>query len=338
MAIKSIHDLKQDSSNPNKGNKKGRELIRTSIKKFGAGRSILVDKNGVIIAGNNVQQAAEEAGMEIKVVKTTGNELVVVQRTDVDINTPEGRELSLADNVAAKTNITWDKKVLSREFKDFELKTWGIKPVAEPIKSTPIKWMPAYTFNSTNEWDIPDLLPNLQAPAGIIHPFVPWGTQKRGSSAGSIHFYVDDYRFQTIWDNPGQVVNSGCAVIVEPNMSTDDYVPHAYSLFLVFKKRWFARLMQERGISVFVDVHVASKDREINFLGVPKGWKSFATRGYADDIPMLIEDIEAAAEFAGDGFNMVVYGGGAKCEKVARDRGCQYIKPFTSKHQDNGKG
>ena len=196
--------------------------------------------------------------------------------------------------------------------------------------------MPTMRFKSGNEWDVPDLLLEGAASGAIIDPIVPWGTQKRGSAAGTIHFYVDDYRFQTIWDDPGQVLKSACAAIVEPNMSTDNYMPLAYGMFLIFKKRWFARLMQEQGIQVYVDVHVADKFREFNFLGVPEGWKSFATRGYADDIDSLIKDIDTAKAFAGGPVNMIVYGGGATCQKVAQDHGCVYLKPFTSKHNNNG--
>lgn len=338
MGIKTITDLKQDTSNPNKGNKKGRALIKESISKFGAGRSILVDKNGIVIAGNNVHSAAMEAGLDVKIIKTTGDQLVVVQRTDIDINSPEGRELSLADNVAAKTNITWDKNVLKKEFKEAELKQWGLKATGTFIKSTPISWMPTLRYKSSNEYEVPDLLLEHAATSGITDPFVPWGTQKRGSSAGSIHFYVDDYRFQTIWDNPAQVISSGCVAIVEPNLSTDNYMPMAYGAFLVFKKRWFARFMQEQGINVYVDAHVADKFREINFLGVPAGWTSFATRGYADDISGLLKDIQSAKDFTGGSINMIVYGGGKGVEKVAIEEGCTYLKPFTSKHQDNGQG
>lgn len=334
MAIKSLNDLKQDQANPNKGNKKGRALIKESITKFGAGRSILVDKNGVVIAGNNVHKAAVEAGLDVKVIKTTGDQLVVVQRTDIDINTPEGRELSLADNVAAKTNITWDKKILRSEFKEVALQEWGVSGFDKGIKSTPIRWMPTMRFKSSNEYEVPDLLLERAANSAIVDPFVPWGTQKRGSSAGSIHFYVDDYRFQTIWDNPDQVINSGCAVIAEPNFSTDEYMPLAYGLFLVFKKRWFSRLMQESGLRVYVDLHVTDKFRDINLLGVPSGWNAFSTRGYADDIENLLKDIEVAKGIAGtEQINMIIYGGGKACRKVAEDHGCIYLEPFTQKHK-----
>jgi len=45
-------DLIHDDKNFNKGSEAGAKLIKKSFEKFGAGRSILLDKNNRIIAGN----------------------------------------------------------------------------------------------------------------------------------------------------------------------------------------------------------------------------------------------------------------------------------------------
>ena len=41
-----------DSRNANKGTERGLALLDKSLRQYGAGRSILVDKNGRVIAGN----------------------------------------------------------------------------------------------------------------------------------------------------------------------------------------------------------------------------------------------------------------------------------------------
>ena len=46
-----INDLVQDKRNFNKGNEQGQELMERSFKEMGAGRSILIDRNGHIIKG-----------------------------------------------------------------------------------------------------------------------------------------------------------------------------------------------------------------------------------------------------------------------------------------------
>jgi hypothetical protein len=46
-----IEELAQDSHNFNKGNEQGQQLMERSFKELGAGRSILLDRNGNIIKG-----------------------------------------------------------------------------------------------------------------------------------------------------------------------------------------------------------------------------------------------------------------------------------------------
>src|SRR2546430_526200 len=84
--ITSVADLLQDEHNLNLGTERGEQAIEQSFKLHGAGRSILVDKNGRIIAGNKSQKAALKAGItKARVVETAGDELVVVKRTDLDL-------------------------------------------------------------------------------------------------------------------------------------------------------------------------------------------------------------------------------------------------------------
>ena len=93
-----INDLIPDDKNFNKGNEQGQELMERSFKELGAGRSILLDRNGNIIAGNKSQRAAIAAGIKrVRVIETTGDELVAVKRTDVDIDSAEGRKMAVLD-------------------------------------------------------------------------------------------------------------------------------------------------------------------------------------------------------------------------------------------------
>ncbi len=110
--IKSIKDLAFDDKNINKGSEFGSSLLAKSLQEVGAGRSVLADKNGVLIAGNKTVEAFGAAGnTKIKVVETTGDELVVVQRTDLDINSPEGAKMKVLDNTVSKHNYIEDAEV-----------------------------------------------------------------------------------------------------------------------------------------------------------------------------------------------------------------------------------
>ena len=126
-----LHDLIQDDRNLNKGTERGQQLIEKSLREFGAGRSILLDKNNRIIAGNKTHKNAELAGLDdVIIVETDGTKLVAVKRTDVDLDTKKGREMALADNATVKVDLQWDTEELNAVTEDFGIDTeeWGVIP------------------------------------------------------------------------------------------------------------------------------------------------------------------------------------------------------------------
>jgi len=106
--------LRFDDKNANRGTERGRELVRKSLQKYGAGRSILVDKNGKVIAGNKTLEQAIAEGIEIEMVKSDGKRLIVHQRTDLDLDKdPAARELAIADNRTSEIGLDWDFDLLA---------------------------------------------------------------------------------------------------------------------------------------------------------------------------------------------------------------------------------
>ncbi len=103
-----------DARNANKGTRRGADIILNSLKKLGAGRSIVLDKNGRIIAGNKTAEQAAKAGLDdVLVVKTDGKRLVAVQRMDLDLeNDARAMELAIADNRAGELSLDWDAEAL----------------------------------------------------------------------------------------------------------------------------------------------------------------------------------------------------------------------------------
>ena len=129
-----IGALIPDDKNLNKGTEYGQHLIENSMRQFGAGRSILLDKNNRIIAGNKATENAGAVGIEdVIIVETDGTKLVAVKRMDIDLDSKEGRELALADNATQKANLAWDEgmiKEVSAEY-DIEIENWGVQDFAE---------------------------------------------------------------------------------------------------------------------------------------------------------------------------------------------------------------
>ena len=125
-----IEELEQDSRNFNKGTEEGKRLMEKSFSELGAGRSILIDRGGRIIAGNKSQQAAIAAGIKkVRVIETDGTELVAVKRTDIDIDSADGRRLALADNLTTQVNLSWDEtelRAVGEDIPDFDVGDFGV--------------------------------------------------------------------------------------------------------------------------------------------------------------------------------------------------------------------
>ena len=104
-----IKDLQFDDKNFNKHTQKGMGLLEKSLRNYGAGRSILIDKNNKIIAGNGIVESAGQVGLEdVQIVETDGTKIVAVKRTDDDLDSQQGREMALADNATAEADLEWD--------------------------------------------------------------------------------------------------------------------------------------------------------------------------------------------------------------------------------------
>jgi hypothetical protein len=100
--------LAPDRRNANKGTVRGRALLEDSLRRHGAGRSILADKHGKIIAGNKTLEASADLGLPVRIVESDGTELVVVQRTDLDLDTDAARSLAYLDNRVVELDLSWD--------------------------------------------------------------------------------------------------------------------------------------------------------------------------------------------------------------------------------------
>ena len=85
--IRRAEDLTPDARNANRGTPRGRELLGASLRQYGAGRSIVVDRAGRILAGNKTLAQARALDLPVETVQTEGERLVVVQRVDLDLDT-----------------------------------------------------------------------------------------------------------------------------------------------------------------------------------------------------------------------------------------------------------
>jgi len=108
-----LSELVPDDRNANKGTERGRYMLETSLEQVGAGRGIVVDKHGKVIAGNKTQEVAIASGIEDAIiVETDGRQLVVTKRLDMDLDDPDpnnpARKYAYLDNRAGEVGLAWD--------------------------------------------------------------------------------------------------------------------------------------------------------------------------------------------------------------------------------------
>lgn len=118
--------IRLDRRNYRKHGEENKRIIKKSLEELGAGRSIVIDAEGEIIAGNGVFEQAQELGIKTKIVETDGSELVVVKRTDLATGDEKRRKLALADNVASDLS-EWDDDALRDDWTKEEMADWGLE-------------------------------------------------------------------------------------------------------------------------------------------------------------------------------------------------------------------
>lgn len=231
----SIKDLKVDPQNANEGTPRGAQMVNSSLANYGAGRSVLLDKEGTVIAGNKTVQEWKALGFErVLLVPSDGSMLVAVLREDLDLDTdPRARELAIVDNRANEVGLKWNEDALRAQWDqgidltkfwtETELDLWMEMPYpeAEDFDELPDELpgaaalKPEMFFESDEIYQIPPLLPEMlgdppdpvdvwAGPDASDPDWPGWWVYCYGSdsirgldwSRTILAFYVDDYRFE----------------------------------------------------------------------------------------------------------------------------------------------
>lgn len=159
--MSNISELKFDDQNFNDHTEHGMSLLEKSLREFGAGRSILIDKDNNIIAGNGIIEAAGSIGLEdMQVVETTGDKIIAVKRTDVSLNSKKGRKMAMADNATAAADLSWNYDRIMNHFEPEEAAEWiqniktGIKDEKDIDNNPPTIATSFITFDYSDEIEL----------------------------------------------------------------------------------------------------------------------------------------------------------------------------------------
>lgn len=89
-----------------------------------------------------------------------------------------------------------------------------------------------------------------------------------------IHFYLDDYQFERLWNNPEDYIEllSEFDCILSPDFSLYMEMPKAMKIWNVYRSRLIGQYYQQQGIKVIPTISWAEKETyDFCFDGIPKG-------------------------------------------------------------------
>jgi hypothetical protein len=117
-----ITSLQSDHKNARRRTDRSSELIKESLQRYGAARSIVIDEDNRILAGNGTIDGAKAAGIKnVRIIETDGDEIIAVKRTGLTEEQKVG--LALADNRTADLS-EWDQEMLHQLSEEHDLTPW----------------------------------------------------------------------------------------------------------------------------------------------------------------------------------------------------------------------
>jgi len=147
--VTSIKDLKSDHKNARKRTDRSAELIKESLQRYGAARSIVIDEDNRILAGNGTIEGAKEAGINrIRVIETDGDEVIAVRRTGLTEEQKVG--LALADNRTADLS-EWDQEMLNRLGEQHDISLFFSQDDLDGILETEAEVLPPEDFAEVDD-------------------------------------------------------------------------------------------------------------------------------------------------------------------------------------------
>lgn len=327
----SIDKIKPYKKNARKHNKESIDVIANSIEEFGMADPIAVwGKDNIIIEGHGRLLALKKLGYD---------KIPVIH---LDYLTDEQRKAyTLAHNKTAEAS-EWDFDLLGDEIDSIfsiDMSNFGFGSMdidlEEPEEETEQEEAEeeeysyygderertnrAYNLDlvdygrlETDFWQMPVIKNNSYIPDDLI------GFNYAKSSANKdcgIHFYVDDYQFERIWNAPEKYIETlmDYDCILSPDFSLYMDMPMAMKIWNIYRSRFIGAYYQSKGLRVIPTISWAEKETfAFCFKGIPKGSiVSISTIGvkqdaealqiWRDGVAEMIKQIEPQA--------ILIYGG-----------------------------
>lgn len=268
-----IADLKPYEKNAKKHPKKQVEQIANSIVEFGMCDPIAVwGDDNIIIEGHGRLLALKKLGYD---------EAPVIR---LDHLTDEQRKAyTLAHNKVAESE--WEFDLLDDELNDIldiDMEQFGFEFVdTEKNKERTqqrvenIHNLDKQSFEGVGQYDIPQLHPVYEMPEVKEWIGFNYVLSDKEPEGKGVHFFVDDYQFNRVWNNPEKYVEKlkRYACVLTPDFSPYSDMPMATQIFNHYRKHWCGAYWQSHGITVIPTIRASTDERSLEWYldGEPKG-------------------------------------------------------------------
>lgn len=264
-----ISKLKPYKNNPRR-NDDAVDFVAASIKEFGFKVPIIIDKNNEIIAGHTRLKAAQKLKME---------EVPCIVADD--LSEDQIKAFRLADNKVAE-QATWDFDLMNMELDDIQMDMepfgFEIPEFIEPEEKENERTRTADAYNLSDYkesmtegfYQMPIIMKDDCIPSDLIG--FNYAKTFENKEVG-IHFYIDDYQFERIWNNPSEYINVlwDYECVLSPDFSLYREMPIAMMIWNIYRSRLIGQIFQRSGLTVIPTVSWCQKDTfDFCFDGLPK--------------------------------------------------------------------
>lgn len=252
------------------------QTIKKSIQEFGYVDPIIINDDGTIIGGHQRFTVLQDLGYtEIDVIK-------------VNLTKDQEKALNIALN---KVRGRWDSKLLKNlltdlNTKQFDLTLTGFQPnvldmgIRGDAQHTQTDLVEAILnlekaqYPGVGKYDIPEILPVYDLPEikeWIGFNYVLSDKEPEGKA---VHFFVDDYQFERLWNNPDKYVEKlkEYVCVASPDFSPYGDMPLILQIYNHYRKHWVGRYLQEHGVRIIPTIRCSTDARSLQWYldGEPK--------------------------------------------------------------------
>lgn len=266
-----LADIREYSTNAKLHPQSQIEQIKKSIDDFGFNDPIAIDENNVIIEGHGRYKAVQQMGWtEVPCIRLS------------HMTEQQKKAYILAHNKLTM-NTDFDPDMLAMEIEnilDFDMEDYGFDIGIEidlPKEKNDPKEKQFDIFNLRDydpsvvegKYEMPILLPSYHIPERMIG----FNYAKTSTDYGAcIHFYLDDYQFERIWNNPHGYMEllKKFDCCLTPNFSIYRDYPESVQIYNTFRARLLGQIMQFYGIETIPIVYWSDeRSFEYCFDGLP---------------------------------------------------------------------